>query len=308
MNPWQDALRFLLLDGSVLVGLFVLITMCVLIAQQLALGRSIEAGMSKAGVWKGAMLAAVGGTVTPFCSCSTVPVLTGMLRAKIRLAACFTFLIASPVINEGVIILLVGGPGIPSVIGYVLLAGTICVMAGIIVDSTGMLRFVKVVGGNDIMPEGYLGNMDSRASRPPFGFVIRTAWAATKMELRQLMPYLVVGLLIGAAIYGYIPADAVARLDEIVPPFLLIPAIALLAVPFYISPMAAVPIGFALLEKGIPPGAVIAFLIAGAGTSLPEMIMLGRLFRWPLVLTHMVVVVIAAIVLGFAAQFWLPHF
>lgn len=306
MNHWQAAVQFLIVDGSVLVGLFVLITMLVLVAQQLALGRSIEKGLSKAGMWKGAVLAAVGGTVTPFCSCSTVPVLTGMLRSKIRLAASFTFLIASPVINEGVIVLLAGGPGLISVSAYVLLAGAICVVAGVLVDQGGMLRYVKLAGEADIMPDGYLGGHES--GRPPLSFAIKAAWAATKMELRQLLPYLAIGLVVGAAIYGYVPAEMLTQLNTQFSPFVLIPVVALLAVPIYISPMAAVPIGFALLEKGMGSGAVFAFLIAGAGTSLPEMILLGRLFRWPLVLTHIAVVVIAAVLLGVAAQLWLPHF
>lgn len=306
MNHWQAALQFLIVDGSVLVGLFVLITMLVLVAQQLALGRSIEKGLSQAGMWKGAVLAAVGGTVTPFCSCSTVPVLTGMLRSKIRLAASFTFLIASPVINEGVIVLLAGGPGLISVSAYVLMAGAICVVAGVLVDQGGMLRYVKLAGEADIMPDGYLGGHES--GRPPLSFAIKAAWAATKMELRQLLPYLAIGLVVGAAIYGYVPAEMLTQLNTQFSPFVLIPVVALLAVPIYISPMAAVPIGFALLEKGMGSGAVFAFLIAGAGTSLPEMILLGRLFRWPLVLTHIAVVVIAAVLLGVAAQLWLPHF
>lgn len=306
MNHWQEALRFLIIDGSILVGLFILITMLVLVAQQLALGRSIEAGLSRAGMWKGAVLAAVGGTVTPFCSCSTVPVLTGMLRSKIRLAASFTFLIASPVINEGVIVLLAGGPGLFSVAAYVLMAGAICVVAGVLVDRGGMLRFVKLTGEDDILPDGYLGGQDS--GRPPLGFAIRAAWAATRMELRQLFPYLALGLVVGAVIYGYVPSQILLDLNTQFSPFVLIPVVALVAVPIYISPMAAVPIGFALLEKGMGSGAVIAFLIAGAGTSLPEMIMLGRLFRWPLVLAHIAVVVIAAILLGLTAQMYLPHF
>lgn len=306
MNHWQEAVRFLIVDGSVLIGLFILITMLVLVAQQLALGRSIEMGLSRAGMWKGALLAAVGGTVTPFCSCSTVPVLTGMLRSNIRLAASFTFLIASPVINEGVIVLLAGGPGLFSVAAYVLMAGAICVVAGVLVDQGGMLRYVKLTDEPDLLPDGYLGGQDS--GRPSLAFAIRAAWAATRMELRQLLPYLALGLLVGAAIYGYVPSRILVDLNAQFSPLVLIPVVALVAVPIYISPMAAVPIGFALLEKGMGSGAVIAFLIAGAGTSLPEMIMLGRLFRWPLVMTHIGVVVIAAVLLGLAAQMYLPHF
>lgn len=297
MTAWQQSLRFVFVDGSLLVVLFAAVTLLVFLSQQYALGKSIQQKLAGAGAWRGAGLAAVGGAVTPFCSCSTVPVLNGMLRADLRLAACFSFLIASPVINEGVIVLLAGRSGLASATAFVASATLLCVLAGVMVERAGMARFVKVGGAHETAPEGFLGG-DAIRVRPPFRTALRSAWLATRLELRQITPYLLLGVAIGGLIYGYVPADMLVALQDQVPASVLIPLAALVSLPLYISPMAVVPIGFALLEKGLSPGVVVAFLIGAAGTSFPEMVMLGRLFRWPLVATHVVVVLVAAVVLG----------
>jgi uncharacterized protein len=306
MNGWQEALRFILFDGTLLLALFVAVTLLVFLAQQLAVGRSIQQRLATAGVWRGAGLAAVGGAVTPFCSCSTVPVLGGMLRSRIRLGACFSFLIASPVINEGVIILLASGIGLLSAIVFVPAAALICVVAGVLVERLGMRRFLRQDSlGTVELPEGYLGDAAGHAARAPLGFALRLAWGGARIELRRLLPYVLAGIVVGGLIYGFVPDGLLLGLREQFPVWWLIPLAAVVASPLYVSPMAAVPVGFALLEKGMPPGVVIAFLIAGAGTSLPEMIMLGRLFRWPLILAHILAVLTAAVLLGFTWQWWM---
>lgn len=309
MSGLREAAQFIVVDGSLLLALFVLITMLVFVVQQYAVGSSIQRALSRKDGqrWQGATMAAVGGAVTPFCSCSTVPVLSGMLRAGIPLSACFTFLIASPVINEGVVILLAAVIGGVEVVGYILLAGLLSVLAGLLVEVIGMARYLRpsVAGaGVSALPEGDLSDAASRVN-PPLQYVLSTAWAGTRMELRQLGPYLGAGILVGALIYGYVPTESIAELAAQWPPVWMILAAALLAAPLYISPLVAVPIGFALISKGVGIGPVIAFLISGAGTSLPEMILLARMFRWQLLLAHIATVVISALVLGMIAHlFW----
>ena len=305
MNGWKEALYFVLVDGSLLIALFVVITWLVFLAQQLAVGQSVQNALMTNGTWRGAAVAAVGGAITPFCSCSTVPVLSGMLRARIPLSACFTFLIASPVINEGVVVLLAGSAGTLSALSYVLMAGVLCVAAGVVVERLGLQRFLRSGSSAEVaLPEGNLGVVgDTR--RPPMSFALRTAWSATAMELRHLGPYLALGILVGALIYGYVPTRSIAESAAVLPAHWMIPLAALIAAPLYISPLVAVPVGFALIEKGVGAGPVIAFLIAGAGTSLPEMILLGRLFRWQLLVAHIATVLLAALVLGFAARWTL---
>lgn len=305
MNSLLDVLRFVVVDGALLFALFTLITLLILVFQQLSVGSSIQRTLAGSGTsrWRGATLAAVGGAVTPFCSCSTVPVLSGMLRAGIPLSACFTFLIASPVINEGVLVLLAGWGGGIEIVAYLLIAGALAVVAGVFVESSGMASFLRPASnGPDPLPEGNLAAEGERV-KPPFSYVLRTAWGGTLMELRHLGPYLAGGILIGALIHGLVPTEMIVGIASQWPPLVMIFAAALLAAPLYISPLMAVPIAFALIGKGVGFGPVVAFLIAGAGTSLPEMILLTRMFRWQLLLAHIATVLIAALALGLTAHF-----
>lgn len=298
-----DVLAFLLTDGVLLVSLFVVITWSVLLLQQLAVGRAITTRLSAHGPLSGTSLAALGGAVTPFCSCSTVPVLSGLLRARVRLSACFTFLIASPVINEGVIILLAGSTNLLSVTAFVFSAAVLSIAAGLMVEKAGLERFLRPLN-EECSIEGYVG----RDGAPPrLGAAARLAWQGAIHELRQVAPYLGVGLLIGAAIYGFVPTTWLLHWNANVPSVWMIPLAALIALPVYVSPVMLVPIGFALLEKGLGIGVLTAFLVAAAGSSLPELILLRRLFKWPLLLAHVGTVWLAAVLLGYAAD-WSAHY
>lgn len=302
MSTLMDVLTFLLTDGVLLVSLFLLITWLVLLVQQLAVGRAIMTRLTAHGLLSGTSLAALGGAVTPFCSCSTVPVLSGLLRARVRLSACFTFLIASPVINEGVIILLAGTTHLQSLVAFIMIAALLSIGAGLAVEGMGMGRFLRPLE-EECSIEGYVGN---HAATPRPGAAARIAWQGAIHELRQVTPYLAIGLLIGAAIYGFVPTTWLLSWNATMPPAWMIPLAALIALPVYVSPVMLVPIGFALLEKGLGIGALTAFLVAAAGSSLPELILLQRLFKWPLLLAHVAAVWLAAVLLGYAAD-WSTH-
>lgn len=299
---WQATLRFIVFDGALLVGLFLLVTMGVLLIQQRSAGKKLGKGIREQRGLRGATLAAVGGAVTPFCSCSTVPLLNGMLKADFPLSVAFTFLVASPVINEGVILLLFLSAGVLAVAGYLVLAGALSITAGLLVQRFRLGRFVRDRG-----PIAGLPNAEADLSNrtpPSWRQSLELAWHGAWAELRNLGPWLAVGIGVGAIIYGWVPADWFARVGRSFPEWLMIPAASFLAAPLYVSPVAALPVGFALVEKGLDIGPVIAFLVAGAGISLPEMILLGHLFRWPLMLAHISTVVLSATALGYAAT-WL---
>ena len=299
MKSIQAMLEFLLLDGALLIGLFFSITWLVVLLQQLGVGGSLNSRLSQMGRWRGAAMASVGGFVTPFCSCSTVPVLTGMLRAEIRLGTSFAFLIASPVINEGVIVLLLSKNGLVLAIAYILAAGLITTLGGLLIESLGMGRFLRpltVAAGTSAM---HVNTPGTASYKPSTAEAAKVAARMALIELKTVAPYLVIGLLVGAVIYGVVPDKMLFDLSHSVPEFWLVIIAAVIGIPMYVSPVTVIPIGYALLAKGFPVGPMIAFLIAAAGTSIPEMILLLRLFRWQLVAAHIAVVLAAAIALGF---------
>ncbi len=299
MKSIHSMLEFLILDGLLLFSLFFSITWFIVWLQQLGIGSATNARLSQLGIWRGAALASFGGLVTPFCSCSTVPVLTGMLRARVRLGSSFAFLVASPVINEGVIALLLGKSGVALAIAYVIAAGLLTTLAGVLVETLGMSRFLRPLAamtGTQAIDIGKTSNTPSYQPSKVEAAVVaaRMAW----LELKAITPYLLAGLIVGAVIYGFVPETMLLEISQSVPPTGLIVLAAAIGIPIYISPLTAVPIGYALLERGFPVGALVAFLVSAVGSSVPEMILLWRLFRWQLLAAHIAVVLLSAVALG----------
>ena len=143
MADWAtEFLRFLVLDGALLVGLFLLITWIVVLLQQRLPMHATQSRLMASSGWRSAFLASVGGVVTPFCSCSTIPVLSGMLRAGVGFAPSFAFLVASPVVNEGVFILLLSTKGPAPAFGFLAAGLALTSTAGVLAHRLGLARHV----------------------------------------------------------------------------------------------------------------------------------------------------------------------
>lgn len=293
----QAFFEFLLMDGALLIGLFLLVTWAVVMLQQRMPFQATQGTLLGSSGWRSAFVASVGGVITPFCSCSTIPVLSGMLRAGVGFVPSFAFLVASPVVNEGVFILLfltVGFvPGAAFIIGGLALTSA----AGVVAGRLGLARHVTITPAPQ-SSAAFLGQ--GIRTWPGWQPASRFAWLAAKQELRTVAPYLLIGLLIGGLIYGAVPKDTLMSLVDRLPAGWLYLACALVGVPLYISPIAALPIGFALIEKGFPVGPLVTFLVAAIGTSPPEIMLLFRLFKLPLVIAHTLTVIVCALVLGLA--------
>jgi hypothetical protein len=300
MNDLNAVINFVVYEGSLLALLFFAIALLVALLQQ-GIGRSLNDALGRTSLETGAVLAATAGAVTPFCSCSTVPVLSGMLRARVRFGVCFTFLIASPVINEGVLLLLLSQYSIGTAVVFLAVAALLSIAFGIALDRMGMARFVRLGPEADMGDAVHVGGTGAPTATP-WGIRLRFAVYAAWSELRSSAPYLALGIVAGALIYGYVPGDAIAGLQREVPGALLIVVMAVVGLPFYINATMVIPIAVALLAKGVAIGPVAAFLVSAAGTSLPEMILLTKLFRTPLVAWHVVAIVVSATVIGLVLE------
>jgi hypothetical protein len=305
MNDLRAVLEFIVYEGSLLALLFFGVALVVTLLQQ-GIGQRLNDALGRTSLETGAVLAATAGAVTPFCSCSTVPVLSGMLRARVRFGVCFTFLIASPVINEGVMLVLLRQYSLSTAVVFVVLATLLSVAFGVLVDRMGMAKYVRLAAAGDV--EGAVRVSGSGGSpRVPMAVRLRFAAFAAWGELRSSAPYLAVGIVIGALIFGYVPQEAIVELQQRFPGVMLIVVMALLGVPFYVNSTMVVPIAVALLAKGLSIGPVAAFLVSAAGTSIPEMILLARLFKAPLVASHVIAIVASATLIGIALA-WTAQF
>jgi uncharacterized membrane protein YraQ (UPF0718 family) len=225
----------------------------------------------------GARLTAVGlGAVTPFCSCSSIPLFIGFVEAGIPLGVTLSFLIASPMVDLAAIAVLLGVIGWKITLVYVLTGLIIAFAGGYILQAFKLERWV----------EDYVWNIRMGAAQTveaDTGLRARHdyAWNEVRQIVGRIWKYVLIGVGIGALIHGYVPADFVARIagDG---SFLSVVVAVLAGVPMYSDAVGIIPVAEALLGKGVPLGTVLAFMMAVIALSLPEMLILRKVVKWPL--------------------------
>ncbi len=248
------------------------------------------------------------GALTPFCSCSTIPITVGMLKARAGFGPTMTFLFTSPLVNPVVVTLFVATFGWRLTMVYSSMALGLAILSGLFLEWAGFERYIR----KDALGDG--AQQTDRPATPrtqktvtlqptimaamPVGAVAggsqccSTAQATVKSykwqqmlkdaigQFRSFLPYVAIGVAIGALCHGFVPNEAVYRYAGPENP-LAVPAAAVIGVPLYVRASTMVPIGMSLLAKGMSIGAVMALIIGGAGASIPEMVMLKRLFKLP---------------------------
>jgi uncharacterized membrane protein YraQ (UPF0718 family) len=227
------------------------------------------------------------GAITPFCSCSTIPVLAGLLRSGAPFGPTMTFLFASPLLDPVVLGLLAFVIGLKGAALYAVVTFVASIGMGVLLARLGLETDVKEAAHRSTKGEDGCCSV----SLLP---VWRRAWSEAWGFFVPVVPYLLVGTAIGALVYGFIPTEWVASVAGADQP-LAIPMAAAFGVPIYVTAETFFPITSALLEKGTGVGAVIALVITGMGISLPEVSMLAGLFRVRLVAVLVASVFVVAI-------------
>ncbi|WP_027859221.1 permease [Marinobacterium jannaschii] len=249
---------------------------------------------------KGYVIAGFLGAITPFCSCSTIPFLKGLLRANAGFGTMMVFLFASPLLNPIVIGLFAVTFGLKITLSYFAIAMGVSIAAGYTLEKLGFEKHIK--------PEAYLTPEkkgcasscgDSSAAEPvavesKWMRIWRTTWS----DFLKVVPYLIAGISLGSLIYGFMPSDFVASVAGESNP-LAIPVAAVIGIPLYISSTAMVPLSAALLTKGMGLGAVMALVIGSAGASLTEVILLKAIFNNQMIMAFLFVVLGMAVGAGY---------
>ncbi|WP_222914065.1 permease [Natrinema sp. SYSU A 869] len=303
-NALLDSWDYFLHLAVILVPLFIGASFLVGLAQEYLPPKKVERKLRGHDEGTGNAAAAGLGAVTPFCSCSTVPVLAGLLQAGAPLGLAFSFLLASPLVNEIAVLLLIGLFGIEVTIYYVTITFVAAVVGGIIIGRLGLADHVKEVritdstsqavadGGTVDCCAGGTANVE-QTHRQHFESAAREAWSF----FVDTLPYLILGMTIGALIHGAVPVDMLHTVLGSENP-LAVPLAALAGAPVYISLSGMLPIAASLSEHGIEIGTVLAFVIGGAGVSIPNLILLNKLFKRRLLLVYAGTVVTIGITVG----------
>ncbi len=291
MNSLTKALGYFAFITAELTVLFLGISTIVALVLMYIPQEKLRGWLSRRGIL-GNVIAAVVGSLTPFCACSTIPMTLGMLNAGAPFGPVMSFVISSPLLNPIILTMVAAMMGLKASIIYFAVTFAASVVFGVILEKAGAGKYVKKVrlkNGN---------NTDPKEVPATFGGKLKVSFLSAWTDFRGVLIYLLIGVGIGAAIYGYLPQEFVARLAGPGNPF-AIPVAAVIGIPLYIRAETAIPIGLALSQKGMSMGAVIALIIGGAGMAIPEMSMLASIFRKRLVASIVVVIFATAVIGGY---------
>lgn len=242
----------------------------------------------------GNVLASLLGVITPFCSCSAVPLFIGFVESGIPLGVTFSFLVTAPMVNEVALVMLFGLFGWKIALVYMLSGLAIAIFSGIVIGRMNMERYVedfvyqiKVKKGTGVKDESLTWHQR-----------FLQAIDSTREIVGKVYLYVMIGIAIGAAIHGYVPDDFLAQALG-TNAFWVVPAAVLLGVPLYSNAAGIIPVVSVLMDKGVALGTVLAFMMSVVALSLPEIIILRRVLKLRLIIIYVSIVAVGIVLTGY---------
>lgn len=290
------AVNFFIYDGLKILLLLLFINYVMAIIRHYLPVEKIRDYLTKR-KWYGLdyLLAASFGAITPFCSCSSIPFFVGFLSAGIPLGVTFSFLITSPLVNEAAVILLAGLFGWKLTLVYVISGIAIGVVGGMILGRMNVEKHINA----DILALSTIAKNEFAVLEPTFTRTLWLTWWREACALTlKLLPYILIGVGLGAAIHGYVPQgffESTLRSGA----WWTVPVATIAAVPLYSNAVGVVPIVQALVLKGVPIGTAFAFMMATVGLSLPEALILKKVMSLTLLLTFFGIITFAIVLIGY---------
>lgn len=276
----------------------------------------------------GYLIASTMGSVTPFCSCSSIPLTLGLIKAKASFGPVMTFLFTSPLLNPIIIVVFWSAFGFEITIVYAMIAFFVSILAGYTLEKLGFEKYIKKELFDEVPQTTSMTlkpiqnnttcccttskmqtfsitkpNITNKIEEVKKQSILeritdKTLLKKTWKQFLGFAPYIALGIGIGAFVHGFVPQEILAKYASADNP-LAVPISAIVGVPLYIRADAMVGLAPALLDKGVSMGSILALTIAGAGASLPEMIMLKKIFKAPIMIFFIISVFTMAIGCGF---------
>jgi len=288
-----EAIRFFLYDTPKVLMLLVSIVFIVGIIRSYFSPEKTRKSLEGKPLFIGNIMASSLGIVTPFCTCSAIPLFIGFVESGIPLGVTFSFLIAAPMINEVALVLLFGLFGWKTALLYASTGLLIAITSGWVIGKLKLERFVEgwvyeIKSGDFQMEEGNITFTDR----------IQAGYTAVVDIVSKVWIYIVIGIAVGAAVHGYVPENFMASIMG-KSAWWSVPLAVLIGIPLYSNAAGIIPILQALLEKGAALGTALAFMMSVIGLSLPEMIILKKVIKLPLILIFISVVAVGIMIVGF---------
>lgn len=293
-SHWGQSVHFFVYDTIKITLLLLAMTFLMGIVNSYMPVEKVRAWLASR-KWYGTdhLLAAIFGAVTPFCSCSSIPLFIGFVRGGIPLGVTFSFLITSPLVNEAAVAVFIGVFGWKTTLIYCGAGIAVGTVVGAILGRMKLEKHVEpwvweVQAGNAAQDNA------NRSLRQRLPGIVREAWATT----RKVLPYVLIGITIGAAMHGFVPANYFERFISKDNPF-AVPLAVLLGVPMYANATGVIPVIEQLVAKGIALGTALAFMMAVVGLSIPEGLLLRRVLKPRLIAIYFGSVSLAIVALGY---------
>lgn len=237
------------------------------------------------------IIAALLGTVTPFCSCSSIPLFIGFTNAGLPLGATFSFLISSPMVDLGSLILLMSVFGWKIAVSYVLLGLVIAVAGGTLIEKLHLESYIEDFIRNKTLPNVSQEELHFRER-------IRSSWEQVLLTVKKVAPYILIGVSVGAFIHNWLPEKWIVQILGTGNPLGVILA-TVAGIPMYADIFGTIPIAEALLSKGAQLGVVLSFMMGVTTLSLPSMIMLRKAVRSRLLVIFIAICTVGIILTGY---------
>jgi hypothetical protein len=288
-----EALRFFIFEVPKVLMLLALIIFFVGIIRSYFSAERTRKMLEGKSTFAGNVMASMLGIVTPFCSCSAIPLFLGFIESGVPLGVTFSFLIAAPMINEVAVILLFGLFGWKTALIYVLTGLIIAIVAGWAIGKLKLEHWVQ-----DWVYTTKMGDAGDGEENIKLSDRIRFGFDAVKEIVGKVWIYVVIGIAVGAGAHGYVPEDFMVSLMG-KSAWYSVPVSVLIGIPLYSNAAGIIPIVSVLIEKGAALGTSLAFMMAVIGLSLPEMIILKKVLKFPLIFTFAGIVGIGIMIVGF---------
>lgn len=288
-----EAIRFFLYDTPKVFLLLISIVFIVGIIRSYFSPEKTRKTLEGKPLFIGNIMASTLGIVTPFCTCSAIPLFIGFVESGIPIGVTFSFLVAAPMINEVALVLLFGLFGWKTALLYASTGLLIAITSGWIIGKLKVERFVEewvyeIKSGDFQMQEGGINFTDR----------IQAGYTAVHDIVSKVWIYIVLGIAVGAAVHGYVPENFMASIMGKAA-WWSVPLAVAIGVPLYSNAAGIIPILQALLEKGAALGTALAFMMSVIGLSLPEMIILKKVIKLPLIIIFISVVATGIMIVGF---------
>jgi uncharacterized protein len=292
-EQFTETVRFFVFEVPKVILLLTLIVFAVGIVRTYFSPERTRKILEGKSLFTGNILASMLGIVTPFCSCSAIPLFIGFVEAGVPLGVTFSFLIAAPMINEIAVVLLFGLFGWQTALLYVSTGLVIAITAGYVIGRLKVEHLVEewvyqIHSNANVIEEATLTFRDR----------IQSGYIAVKDIVGKVWPYLLIGIGVGAGIHGYVPENFMAGLMG-KSAWWSVPVAVLIGVPLYSNAAGIIPIVHALLEKGASLGTTLAFMMSVIGLSLPEAIILRKVLKLKLIAIFVSVVAVGIIIVGY---------